>query len=79
MNKERLIELAKKAGWEYADDDRGFEPLWDFAELVRADEREACAKVCDDLYRVWTLTDEDDLNPPDALDCKRAILARGNT
>jgi hypothetical protein len=39
MNKERMIELAKKAGWEYADDDRGFEPLWDFAELVRADER----------------------------------------
>jgi hypothetical protein len=41
-----------------------------------AAEREACAKVCDDLYRVWTLTDEDDLNPPDALDCKRAIRAR---
>jgi hypothetical protein len=39
-------------------------------------EREACATVCDDLYRVWTLTDEDDLNPPDALDCKRAIQAR---
>jgi hypothetical protein len=39
-------------------------------------EREACATVCDDLYRVWTLTDEDDLNPPDALDCKRAIRAR---
>ena len=33
------IELAKQAGWEYADDDRGFEPLWRFAELVRADER----------------------------------------
>lgn len=32
------IELAKQAGWEYADDDRGFEPLWRFAELVRADE-----------------------------------------
>jgi len=35
------IELAKQAGWEYADDDRGFEPLWRFAELVRADERKA--------------------------------------
>ena len=40
MKKE--IELAKQAGWEYADDDRGFAPLWRFAELVRADEREAC-------------------------------------
>ena len=35
------IELAKQAGWEYADDDRGFEPLWRFAELVRADVRNA--------------------------------------
>jgi hypothetical protein len=50
MTKERLIELAKQAGWEYADGDRGFEPLWDFAELVRADEREACAKVCDAVH-----------------------------
>jgi len=39
-------------------------------------EREACAKVCDDLYRVWTLTDEYNIEPPDALDCKRAIRAR---
>lgn len=36
MNKELLIELAKQAGWEYADDDRGFEPLWKFAALVIA-------------------------------------------
>ena len=47
------IELAKQAGWEYADDDRGFEPLWRFAELVRADaiaeEREACAALADKL------------------------------
>ena len=31
-----MIELAKQAGWEYADDDRGFEPLWKFAALVIA-------------------------------------------
>ena len=43
-------------------------------------EREACAQVCDDLYRAWTLTSwEDDLNQPDALDCKRAIRAKGKT
>ena len=41
------IELAKQAGWEYADDDRGFEPLWRFAELVRADEREQGQKWFD--------------------------------
>ena len=45
MSKERLIELAKQAGWEYAHDDRGFEPLWAFAELVRADERALAAPV----------------------------------
>lgn len=49
------IELAKQAGWEYADDDRGFEPLWRFAELVRADEREACAAMIDEHWRDrWT-------------------------
>ena len=25
-----------------------------FAELIRADEREACAKVCDDEASTWT-------------------------
>jgi hypothetical protein len=48
-----------------------------FAQLVAQKERKACETVCDDLYRVWTLTDDDDINPPDALDCKRAISARG--
>ena len=33
------IEMAREAGWEYADGDDGYEPLWRFAELVRADER----------------------------------------
>ena len=41
------IELAKQAGWEYAHNDSGFEPLWAFAKLVAAHEREACAKLCD--------------------------------
>jgi len=49
---------------------------FDMDEAIEA-EREACAKVCDDLYRAWTLTDQEDLEPPDALDCKRAIKARG--
>ena len=33
------IEMAREAGWEYADGDDGYEPLWRFAALVRADER----------------------------------------
>jgi hypothetical protein len=36
MTKEELIRMAREAGWEYADDDRGFEPLWHFAALVAA-------------------------------------------
>jgi hypothetical protein len=48
-----------------------------FAQLVAQKEREECETVCDNLYRVWVSTDDDDINPPDALDCKRAIRARG--
>ena len=65
MKKE--IELARQAGWEYADDDRGFAPLWRFAELVRADEREACAALADKLE--WS----------DNKGVASAIRARSNT
>jgi hypothetical protein len=46
----------------------GPEQLDAFAELVRADEREACAKVCEDTpWSNWLKTD-----------CVAAIRARGN-
>ena len=65
------IEMAREAGWEYADDDRGFEPLWRFAELVRADEREACAKVAEQHPAYdWA---------PAICEITYAIRARGNT
>ena len=41
-----------------------------FAELVRADEREACAKVCEE-FGEWRDTS--------GVDCAAAIRARGNT
>jgi hypothetical protein len=44
---ERLRELARQAGfknWGYD------EELERFAELVRDDEREACAKLCDEWF-----------------------------
>ena len=47
VNSKTLIEMACEAGWQYADGDDGYKPLWRFAELVRADEREACAKLAD--------------------------------
>ena len=54
-----IIELAKQANGGLAWN--GMEWLWEdlqkFAELVdaaaRADEREACAKICDELHRDW--------------------------
>ena len=51
VNSKTLIEMAREAGWQYADGDDGYEPLWRFAELVRVNEREACAKEVDHILR----------------------------
>ena len=52
MTKDEMILLAKEAGWEYAHDDEGFEPLWAFAHLVAAfvasAEREEIAQFIED-------------------------------
>jgi hypothetical protein len=47
MKQDEMIDLAKQAGWQYAHGESGFEPLWAFAKLATAKEREACAKVAD--------------------------------
>ena len=60
-------ELAREAGL------RGC--LERFAELVRADEREACAKVCENIYE----GDEACGDWPSPEQCAAAIRARGNT
>jgi|Laugresbdmm110sd_1035091.scaffolds.fasta_scaffold46143_4 hypothetical protein len=44
MNQE-LIDMAKQAGWQYAHGDSGYEPLWKFAALVAAAERERITKM----------------------------------
>ena len=54
------IEMAREVLDRMAPDDHCREPYWTatneelerFAELVRADEREACAKVCEGLWRI---------------------------
>ena len=72
-----VIEMAREAGLVggpvYA---RGLER---FAELVRADEREACAKVCENMTLEW----EDQPSIAQAelatmMDCALAIRARGS-
>ena len=45
MTKDEMILLAKEAGWEYADDDRGFEPLWAFYHLAVAAEQNRCIGI----------------------------------
>jgi hypothetical protein len=53
------------------------EALKHFECLARADEREACAKVCDDLYKqTLNLNSWVEINPKI---CADAIRARGNT
>jgi hypothetical protein len=81
MNQELIIELAFKAGFvEYELDDgttAAFDKRYEkFAALVAAAEREACAKVCDQL--------DEDFEGPDtwdwhSKDYAAAIRARGET
>jgi hypothetical protein len=72
--KEDIIRMAREAGCipvrhpEYDNDVQVFatpDDLERFAALVRADEREACAKVCETFYN------------HEARDCAEAIRARG--
>jgi hypothetical protein len=80
---ERDIELAIEAGF---DGRREWPPMYKkFADLIRADEREACAEVCADLYKQWeddfanVRVGEDDPEIPNWFDCKLAIEARSET
>jgi hypothetical protein len=79
MTKDDMIRLAREAGCtpfrspEYWDDVQVFaapDVLERFADLVAAAEREACAKVCDDI-------DEEFAERGRATWCAAAIRARG--
>jgi hypothetical protein len=73
------IEMAREAGFKEHNgmvyvttiDDNCAEELKRFEQLVRADEREECAKVCEELYKEtkWV----------SIRDAVAAIRARGNT
>ena len=65
---ERIKELAEQAGWDMGDEVCGFTTrLEKFAELIRADEREACAKLC-----------EEGTNMPVQVDALKIIRAERN-
>jgi hypothetical protein len=86
---ERIKELAEQAGFErikHTNEDWVCfsEEIEAFAALVtaaaRADEREACAKVCDELPApdIYNNTDKS-MWDVTCIDCATAIRARGTT
>ena len=78
MTQDEIIEMARKVGLVIDGNQSGFDDLEAFAKLVAAKEREACAKVCDELPApdfytdacagMWDIT---------TLRCGDAIRARG--
>jgi hypothetical protein len=57
MNREQIIQMAREAGIDPESDtlcnyDGWTDTLVDFAAIVAAAEREACAKVCEDMLRM---------------------------
>ena len=84
MNKEEIIRMAREAGLAYGSDEKPLGSVTRFAALVAAAEREACARLCDQMFHDWTnqefdSEDEAYKNKPDAEDCKKAIRARGES
>jgi hypothetical protein len=82
MNREEITRMAQEAGfeWDLIDDDEGqiwyisADGLQRFAALVAAAEREACAKVCEEVAEAVTYQ----RNSQAAADkCAEAIRARG--
>jgi len=80
MTQDEIIEMARKAGYlDLSLTDRGMElkELEAFAKLVAAKEREACAKVCEEIKNKYN-------NLGDSAErvavewCLESIRARGN-
>jgi len=69
MTKEDIIRMARKAGYHTGVAKHDLELLKAFEALVRADERKACAKVCDEF--------ESDTDPDAGAVLAAAIRARG--
>jgi hypothetical protein len=72
---ERLIAMARADEREIVMNEPLTKEMWQrFEDEIRADEREACAKVCDDL----SLSQNSEWEVG-TLDCAEAIRARGET
>ena len=79
MTQDEIIEMAQECkliGMRPFIDGIYTEALIEFAKLVAAKEREACAKLCDDKHDTWRWDDEAD-SASGPRDCAAAIRARG--
>ena len=84
MDREDIIRMAREQGLPETETEGVFRVNTDDLGRMLAAEREACAKVCDQMFHDWCnqeFEDEDEAyrNRPDAEDCKKAIRERGNT
>ena len=76
MMNERIKQLAEQAGWMMGDEVEGFNTrLEKFAALVAAAEREACAKVCEEMEETNLQLRYEYRRA--VLNCADAIRARG--
>ena len=83
MNNEQVMQLLADNGLhEGGMDNWVLDNAWvQFANLVAAQEREACAALCFSIWNKWLDTPEEDRYKVlyDAEDCAAAIRARGTT
>ena len=77
MTRDDIIRMARSAGLVGLEQGGILENFQRFAALVAAAEREACAKVCEDLDESDTRFRHDYMRG--TLDCAAAIRARGKT
>ena len=83
MTQDEIIDMARQVGIEAESDTLcrfggWVEPFVAFANLVAAKEREACAKVCQDLIAPDIYSDTDvSMWDVTCMDCAEAIRARG--
>ena len=73
-----MIDMAREAGMTGLESGGLFDNFLVFEELVRADEREACAKVCEQPIDEIQITDTiSEVVYMDAHECAAGIRARG--
>ena len=87
MNTKRIKELAEQAGISLSQKDYSYywvesaEDIEKFAELIVAEEREACAKVCEDsINAIFEFSDEivKETARNVCINLAKGIRARGN-